>query len=104
MESAVIDQMLAEVGDSIRKLRLQRNLSQGVVAERSGISFGAYRNLESGKGVSLRSFLAVCRTLGKTDWMRTLPPPMVSPMEILRRESRPVRQRASAVRKKVDNG
>ena len=104
MESAVIDQMLAEVGDSIRKLRLQRNLSQGVVAERSGISFGAYRNLESGQGVSLRSFLAVCRTLGKTDWMRTLPPPMVSPMEILRRENRPVRQRASAVRKKVDNG
>lgn len=104
MESAVIDQMLAEVGDSIRKLRLQRNLSQGVVAERSGISFGAYRNLESGQGVSLRSFLAVCRTLGKTDWMRTLPPPMVSPMEILRRENRPERQRASAVRKKVDNG
>ena len=104
MESAVIDQMLAEVGDSIRKLRLQRNLSQGVVAERSGISFGAYRNLESGHGVSLRSFLAVCRTLGKTDWMRTLPPPMVSPMEILRRENRPERQRASAVRKKVDNG
>ena len=104
MESAVIDQMLAEVGDSIRKLRLQRNLSQGVVAERSGISFGAYRNLESGQGVSLRSFLAVCRTLGKTDWMRTLPPPMVSPMEILKRENRPVRQRASAVRKKVDNG
>ena len=104
MESAVIDQMLAEVGDSIRKLRLQRNLSQGVVAERSGISFGAYRNLESGQGVSLRSFLAVCRTLGKTDWLRTLPPPMISPMEILRRENRPVRQRASAVRKKVDNG
>ena len=104
MESAVIDQMLSEVGDSIRKLRLQRNLSQGVVAERSGISVGAYRNLESGQGVSLRSFLAVCRTLGKTDWMRTLPPPMVSPMEILKRENRPVRQRASAVRKKVDNG
>ena len=104
MESAVIDQMLSEVGDSIRKLRLQRNLSQGVVAERSGISFGAYRNLESGQGVSLRSFLAVCRTLGKTDWLRTLPPPMISPMEILRRENRPVRQRASAVRKKVDNG
>ncbi len=104
MKSNSIDQMLSEVGDSIRKLRLQRNLSQGVVAERSGISFGAYRNLESGQGASLRSFLAVCRTLGKTDWMRTLPPPMISPMEILRRENRPVRQRATAVRKKGENG
>ena len=104
MKSDSIDQMLSEVGDSIRKLRLQRNLSQGVVAERSGISFGAYRNLESGQGASLRSFLAVCRTLGKTDWMRTLPPPMISPREILRRENRPVRQRATAVRKKGENG
>ena len=66
MRSNSIDLMLSEVGDSIRKLRLQYNLSQGVVAERSGISFGAYRNLESGQGASLRSFLAVCRTLGKT--------------------------------------
>lgn len=104
MNSASIDQMLVEVGDSIRKLRLQRNLSQGVVAERSGISFGAYRNIESGQGASLRSFLAVCRTLGKTDWLRTLPPPMISPMEILKRESRPARQRASAVVRKKTNG
>ncbi len=101
MESAAVDKMLLEVGDSIRQLRLHQNLAQAVVAERSGISFGAYRNLESGEGASLRSFLAVCRTLGKTDWLRTLPPPMISPMEILRRESRSVRQRATAVRKKV---
>ena len=78
MKSNAVDQMLLEVGDAIRKLRLHRNLSQGVIAERSGISFGAYRNLESGRGVSLKSFLAVCRTLGKTDWMRTLPPPAIS--------------------------
>lgn len=101
MESAAIDQMMTEVGDSIRQLRLHRNLSQAVVAERSGISFGAYRNLESGNGATLRSFLAVCRTFGKTDWMRTLPPPMISPMEILRRENSLSRQRATAVRKKV---
>ena len=95
MKSEVIDSMLAEIGDSMRKLRLQRNLSQDIVAERSGISFGAYRNLEMGHGTSLRSFLAVCRMFGKTDWMRTLPPPMVSPMEILRREGESPRQRAS---------
>ena len=104
MKSNVVDQMLLEVGDAIRKLRLHRNLSQGVIAERSGISFGAYRNLESGSGVSLKSFLAVCRTLGKTDWIRTLPPPAISPMEIFRRESHSVRQRATATGKKARNG
>ena len=104
MKSNVIDQMLLEIGDAVRKLRLHRNLSQGVIAERSGISFWAYRNLESVMGVSLKSFLAVCRTLGKTDWMRTLPPPAISPMEIFRRESRSVRQRATATGKKARNG
>ena len=104
MKDDVVARMMEEVGDSIRKLRLQRNLSQEVVAERSGISFGAYRHLESGKGTSLRSFLAVCRTFGKTDWLHTLPPPMISPMEILKRESRTPRQRASAVRKGGRNG
>ena len=104
MRDDIVARMMEEVGDSIRKLRLQRNLSQEVVAERSGISFGAYRHLESGKGTSLRSFLAVCRTLGKTDWLRTLPPPMISPMEILKREGRMPRQRASAVRKGGRNG
>lgn len=101
MSSKMIDRFLLEIGEDIRKLRLYRNLSQTVVAERSGISFGAYRNLESGKGASLRSFLAVCRTFGKTDWIRTLPPPMISPLDILKREGRPVRQRASASRKAV---
>ena len=104
MKSNVVDQMLVEIGDAVRKLRLHRNLSQGVVAERSGISFGAYRNLESGRGVSLKSFLAVCRTFGKTDWMRTLPPPAISPMEIFRRESHSARQRATATGKKARNG
>ena len=104
MKDDAVAQMMEEVGDSIRKLRLQRNLAQEVVAERSGISFGAYRNLETGRGTSLRSFLAVCRTLGKTDWLRTLPPPMVSPMEILKRESKTPRQRASAVKKVLRDG
>ena len=104
MKESAVNRMLEEVGDSIRRLRLKRNLSQQAVAERSGISFGAYRNLEAGNGTSLRSFLAVCRTLGKTDWLRTLPPPMVSPMEILKRESKTPRQRASAVKKVLRDG
>ena len=101
MESSAIDRMLVSVGDSIRKQRLHRNLTQSVVAARSGISFGAYRNLELGHGATLRSFLAVCRTLDKTDWLRTLPPPEISPMDILRRANRSPRVRASATRKEV---
>ena len=99
MKSESIDLLLAEVGASIRQLRLQRNLTQQVVAERSGVSFNTVGNLEQGKGASLRNFLSICRTLGKLDWIKTLPPPMgVSPIEMLKRMDKPMRQRASAVR------
>lgn len=105
MNSDSVNQMLSEVGDALRQVRLQRNLSQKTVSERSGISFGAYRNLELGEGASLRSFLAVCRTLGKTDWIKALPPPMgVSPMEMIKRLNKPMRQRAGCSRKVENHG
>lgn len=94
-----MDLLLDEVGTAMRQLRLQRNLTQQVVAERSGVSFNTVGNLEQGKGASLRNFLAICRTLGKEDWIKTLSPPMgLSPIEMLKRLDKPMRQRASAVR------
>ena len=94
-----VEQLLAEVGAGMREHRLQLNLSQQTVADRSGISLKAVKNLENGEGVSLRSFLAICRTLGKTDWIGTIPPPMgESPLELWKRLNKPKRQRATAVR------
>ena len=101
MQSKSIETMLCQAGDAMRELRLQRNLMQQTLAERSGVSVKAVRNLESGNGVSLRSFLAICRTLGKTDWLKTLPPPMggMSPLAVMKRLERPQRRRASTVKK-----
>ena len=105
MDSGVVDHMLCEVGEALKQVRLQLNLSQQTVAERSGISFGAYRHLELGDGATLRSFLAVCRTLGKTDWLKSLPPPMgMSPMEMIKHLNRPIRQRAGSPRKGRKDG
>ena len=99
MQSESINLLLDQVGDAVRQLRLQRNLMQQTLAERSGVSIKAVRNLESGNGVALRSFLAICRTLGKIDWIQTLPPPMggLSPLAMMKRLERPQRRRASSV-------
>ena len=103
MKSDSLDLLLAEIGDAIRQTRLQRNLSQRVVAERSAVSFNTVGNLELGKGASLKSFLSVCRTLGKVDWIKTLPPPFgISPIEMMKRINKPQRQRAS--RESVTHG
>lgn len=102
MKSGAIDQLLMKLGEALQQMRLNRNLTQQTVADRSGISLKAVVNLESANGASLKSFLAVCRTFGQTGWIDALMPPEgPSPMELLTMAHRPRRLRASAVKKDV---
>lgn len=71
-------EMLATLGTSIRAARLAANLSLETVAERSGISMTALRNLESGKNASTVTLLEVCRTLRRTDWIVGIAPPEIN--------------------------
>lgn len=101
MENYSVEVMLDKLADALQRTRLNQNLSQKTVAERSAVSLKAVVNLESGKGATLRSFLAVCRTYGKLDWVNSITPPEgPSPMELLKLAGRPQRQRASAVKKR----
>lgn len=99
-EAYSIEVLLGKVADALLRTRLNQNLTQQVLADRSGISLKAVVNLESGHGASLKSFLSVCRTLGQLGWIDTITPPEgPSPMELLKLAGRPRRQRASGVRK-----
>jgi transcriptional regulator with XRE-family HTH domain len=91
-------EMEARVGESIRKLRLHRNIDQATLAERAGISRSALRNLESGKGSTLHTLMSILRVLGRESWLDTLAPiPSIDPMTMPRRAS--IRQRASSPRR-----
>lgn len=105
MESQSVDVLLSKIADAIRRMRLNHNLTQQTVADRSGLSLKAVVNLESAKGASLRSFLAVCRTFGQLGWIDGMTPPEgPSPMELLKLASRPRRRRASPAGKEVKHG
>ena len=96
-----IEALLVDIGSMLKRERLYRNLSQKVVSERSGISESALKNLEGGKRASLSTFIQVCRTLGKDEWiMRLGPADAVSIKDYARRGGRP-RQRASAAKNGV---
>lgn len=85
-----IETILMDVAFMLRRERLQCNLSQQTVAERSGISISAVKNLESGKDASLSTFIQVCRTLGKDDWIMSLGPANeVSIADYAKRGNRP---------------
>ena len=89
----------AELGHQIRTLRLRLDLDQRQLAERAGIALNAVKNLEGGKGATLRSLIQVLRILNRSDWLKTLAPAVsISPVQMLK--TRSPRQRASPRRTK----
>jgi len=88
-----------ELGLQIRSLRLRRNFDQVGLAERAGVALSALKNLESGKGAALKTFLKVLRALERLEWLDSLAPAVsISPLQILK--SKAPRQRASRPRPK----
>ncbi len=94
MTSTGRDELATQLGERLRALRLRQNVDQQALASRAGIALNAVKNLESGKGGTVRSLLRVLRTLGREDWLQSLAAQVsISPLEALKR--RPARQRAS---------
>jgi len=88
----------AELGQQVRNLRLRGNLDQLVLAEQAGVGLSALKNLESGKGATVKTLIRVLRALDRTGWLETLAPAVsISPLQMLK--AKPARQRASKPRK-----
>lgn len=92
------EEMEAELGEKLRRLRLNKNLDQQTLAERSGVSVRALRNLESGQGSSLKTLIRVLRSLGRESWLQTVAPMATINPLTLTRAAKP-RQRASRLGK-----
>lgn len=85
-----------EIGRQLSRMRLMQNIDQRVLAERAGVSLNAVKNLEHGKGSTLRSLIRVLRALGRIEWLNSLSPEVsISPMQILESRKRTPRQRVS---------
>lgn len=90
------------LGAQVRRVRLQQGIDQASLATKASIALSAVQSLESGRGVSLKTLIAVLRTLEREDWLLTLAPePSVSPMQLLLKK--PARQRAYAPKQKKGN-
>lgn len=83
-----------ELGQQVRLLRLRQNHDQRALADRAGVALNALKNLESGKGATLKTLIKTLRALERADWIETLAPTVsVSPLQMLK--SKPTRRRAS---------
>jgi len=62
------DRMILDgIGKKLKEWRLEMNLSQTDMAEKTGISLTTYLNFEHGKGGSMSNFLRILRILNRLD-------------------------------------
>jgi transcriptional regulator with XRE-family HTH domain len=96
--STTTDELEAQLGQQIRALRLRQNIDQQALAEQAGVALSALKNVESGKGATVKTLLKVLRALDRLDWLKSLSPTVsISPLQLLRQKA--PRQRASSRRK-----
>jgi transcriptional regulator with XRE-family HTH domain len=75
----------SKIGQDFRALRLLSQWDQGSLADLAGVSLGAIKNLENGRGSTLKTIVCVAIALGRESWLESLSPTItVSPISVLR--------------------
>jgi transcriptional regulator with XRE-family HTH domain len=88
------------LGSQFRALRIRAQLDQATLADRAAVSLGSVKNLEQGRGSSLRTIICVAIALDRGEWLESLAPAIsVSPIDLLRSRRTP-RSRVYRSRKK----
>ncbi len=89
----------SELGNRLKALRLQKNITQKELAEASTLSLNSIKSLESGRG-KLSALIAVLRELEALDHLDNFIPEIsISPMQLAKMQGR-IRKRASGERLK----
>lgn len=87
------EELTHAVGENIRTLRLQKNLTQNSLAAQAGVSKTALRHLETGQGANLITLIRIVRALDKQEWLQSLAPRVtINPLHMAKLHA--ARQRA----------
>ena len=79
------DAILAELGDRLRRLRLNADISQEALAEATGLSRKTVQNAESGENCSMDTLVRMLRGLNALDQLENfMPAPGPSPVQMAR--------------------
>lgn len=89
------DAILAEIGNRLRRLRLNADISQEALAETTGLSRKTVQNAENGANCSMDTLVRMLRGLHALDQLENfMPAPGPSPVQMARLHGK-TRQRAS---------
>lgn len=88
-----------DLGEKLKRLRLNKNWDQKTLAARAGVSVRALRNLESGQGSTVKTLLSVVRALGRESWLQTVAPvATINPLTLTSRASARVRATSPSIK------
>jgi transcriptional regulator with XRE-family HTH domain len=95
-------EILTELGRSLKKIRLNLNMTQKESAERVGMDRATLSLMENGKASSLNYFLRLVKLYGKTEELLSVfRLPEISPMEMYKLQKKK-RKKAGAKSKPKD--
>jgi transcriptional regulator with XRE-family HTH domain len=97
--SQTLEELETDLGEKLKRLRLNKNWDQKTLAARADVSVRALRNIEAGQGSTLKTLLSVVRALGRESWLETVAPvATVNPLTLTSRASTRVRATSPAVK------
>ena len=89
--------IIKELGEQVKALRLQKNITQEKMAEKTGLSRVTISETEKGRPASMQTFIQLLRGLDRLDLLNGfLSVPTISPIQMAKLQTK-VRQRASSV-------
>ena len=89
------EQALIEIGERVRRQRLNRNISQKELAEKAGMGLNSIARLEDGKGSTLANLVRVLNAMDVLQGLEAfLPIPEISPIQLAKLQGK-VRRKAS---------
>lgn len=95
------DRLQRQLGEAVRRLRLERDIDQITVCEIAGVSRRTLINLEQGRGATTATLVSVMDALSAADWIDALSPPApISPMALWRLQQEQQRKQPRRVSRK----
>ena len=92
--------IIAELGARITHRRIGLGIPQAQLAEQAGVGKRTIERIEKGKDTQLTTLVRILRILDLTDNLNQLvPEAKVSPIEMLKQQQQPPRQRATSKQK-----
>ena len=89
-----LEELELSLGESIKALRLQKNIDRQTLCNMAGISMNALRHLETGAGARVKTLLLVVRALDRLVWLSNFSSQIsINPLHTVR--DKPQRMRAS---------